>query len=163
VFTEEDKDVEEDGYQVAVAVGSDGRSVTVVMSAVACIPSDPSDKQVARLKAKISVAHPAGALLVFNKPAGWLPEQGRGGLLWSDNAWSDFVLRLGGGLDNALAQCGIDLARPDARTVAEFGFAHAPGLLHSLAAYLAGLEPDEANVHLLRSIGGWLMPLEELG
>jgi len=141
------------------------------MSAMACIPGDPSDKQVARLKAEIGAAHPAGAVLVFNKPAGWLPERGggglvygglvHGGLLWSDNAWSDFVLRPGGGLDDALAQRGRDLAHPDARTVKELGFAEAPGVLHSLAAYLAGLELGEANVQFLRSADGWLMPLAE--
>ncbi len=116
------------------------------------------------MKADIGAAHPTGAVLVFNQPTGWLPEQGggglvHGGLLWSDNAWSDFVLRPGGGLDDALAQRGRDLAHPDARTVMELGFTEAQGILHSLAAYLAGLEPDEADVQFLRSADGWLLPL----
>ena len=68
------------------------------------------------------------------------------------------MLRPGGGLDDALAQRRRDLAHPDAQTVAEFGFAGALGLLHSLAAYLEGLEPDEADVRLLRSDCDWLMP-----
>ncbi len=80
-------------------------------------------------------------------------------LLWSDNAWSDFVLRPGGGLDDVLAQRGHSLAHPDARTMVELGFAEARGILHSLAAYLAGLEPDEADVRFLSSEGGWLLPL----
>jgi hypothetical protein len=89
------------------------------------------------LKAHIGAAHPAGAALMFNKPAGWRPEQGPGGLvygalLWWDGAWSDFVLRPDGGLDDALAQRGRDLAHPDARTVAAFGFAGALGLLHGV-------------------------------
>ena len=164
VFAEVDEDAEDDGDQVAVAVGSDGLRVPVIMSAVACIPGDPSDKQVARLKADIGAAHPTGAVLVFNKPAGWLPERGgrglvHGGLLWSDSRWSGFVLRPGGGLDDALAQRGRDLAHPDARTVKELGFAEASDVLHSLAAYLAGLEPDEADVRFLSSEGGWLLPL----
>ena len=159
VLIEIDEDAEEDGDQVAVAVGSDGRRVPVIMSALACIPGDPSDKQVTRLKADIGAAHPTGAVLVFNQPTGWLPEQGggglvHGGLLWSDNAWSDFVLRLGGGFNDAVAQRGRDLAHPDARTVKELGFAEASGVLHSLAAYLAGLEPGEANVQFLRSADG---------
>jgi len=121
------------------------------MSAVAYIPGDLGDGQVARLKADIGAAHPAGAVLVFNRPTGWLSERGGGGLvygglLWWDRAWSDFVLRPDGGLDDALAQRGRDLAHPDARTVTELGFAEASGVLHSLAAYLAGLEPDEAEV-----------------
>ena len=82
-----------------------------------------------------------------------------GGLLWWDKAWSDFVLRPSGGLDDALAQRGRDLAHPDAQTVAELGFAAASGVLHSLAAYLDGLEPNEADVRFLRSESGWLMPL----
>jgi len=164
VFTEVDEGTEEDGEQVAVAVGSDGRRVPVIMSALACIPGDRSDKQVARLKADIGAAHPAGAVLVFNKPVGWLPEQGGGGLvygglLWLDDAWSDFVLRPGGGLDDALAQRGRDLTHPDARIVVELGFAEASGVLHSLATYLIGLEPDEADVRFLRLEGGWLLPL----
>ncbi len=102
--------------------------------------------------------------MTLPKPTGWLPEQKEGGLLyggllWSDNAWSDFVLRPGGGLDDVLAQRGRNLAHPDARTVAELGFAEAWGILHSLAAYLAALEPDEADVQFLRSADGWLMPL----
>ncbi len=134
------------------------------MSAVAYIPGDLGDGQVARLKADIGAAHPAGAVLVFNRPTGWLSERGGGGLvygglLWWDRAWSDFVLRPDGGLDDALAQRGRDLAHPDARTVTELGFAEASGVLHSLAAYLAGLEPDEAEVQFLRSASGWLMPL----
>jgi len=159
VFAEVDEDAQDDGDQVAVAVGSGGRRVPVIMSAVACIPGDPGDRQVARLKADIGAAHPAGAVLVFNKPVGWLPEQGggglvHGGLLWSDDAWSGFVLRPGGGLDDALSQRGRDLAHPDARIVAELGFAEASGVLHSLAAYLAGLKPDEADVQFLHSANG---------
>ena len=163
-FSDVDEDAELDGDQVAVAVGSGRRRVPVLMSAVAYIPGDLRDEHVARLKAHIGAAHPAGAVLMFNKPVGWRPEQGPGdllygGLLWWDKAWSDFVLRPGGGLDDALAQRGRDLAHPNARTVAEFGFAGALGLLHSLAAYLDGLEPDEADVRFLRSASGWLMPL----
>jgi len=166
VFAEVDEDADEDGDQVAVAVGSDGRRVPVIMSATACIPGDRSNEQVTRLKAEIGAAHPAGAVLVFNKPAGWLPEQGGGslvygGLPWSGSTWSDFVLRPDGGLDDALAQRGRDLAHPDARIVAELGFAEALGILHNLAAYLTGLEPGEADVQFLRSVGGWLMPLTE--
>lgn len=74
VFIEVDEDAEEDGDQVAVAVGSGGQRVPVIMSTMAYIPGDPSNKQVARLKADIGAAHPAGAVLVFNKPPGWLPE-----------------------------------------------------------------------------------------
>ena len=97
-------------------------------------------------------------------PTGWLPEHGPGGLvygglLWSDNAWSDFVLRPGGGLDDAMAQRGRDIAHPDAHTLATLGFADARGLLRSLAAHLAGLEPDEADVQFLNSARGWLLPL----
>lgn len=69
------------------------------------------------------------------------------------------MLRPGGGLDDALGQRGRDLAFPDAQTVATLGFAGALGLLHSLAAYLEGLELDEADVRFLRSDSGWLMPL----
>ena len=163
-FSDIDEDAELDGDQVAVAVGSGQRHVPVFMAAVTYIPGDRRDKHVARLKAHIGAANPAGAVLMFNKPVGWRPEQGPvallyGGLLWWDKAWSDFVLRPGGGLDDALAQRGRDLACPDARTVAELGFAEASGVLHSLAAYLDGLEPDEADVRFLRSDSGWLMPL----
>lgn len=124
------------------------------MSAVAYIPGDLRDEHVARLKADVAAAHPAGAALMFSKPLGWLPEQGQGGLLyggllWWDKAWSDFVLRPGGGLDDALAQRGCDLAHPDARVLATFGFAGVGGLLHSLAAYLEGLEPDETDTRFL--------------
>jgi len=59
-----------------------------------------------------------------------------GDLLRWDNAWSDFVLQPGGGVDAALAQRGHDLAHPDARTVAELRFAEATGFLRSLAAHL---------------------------
>ena len=164
VFADVDEDAEEDGDQIAIAVGSEGQRVPVVMSAVAYIPGDLGDKQVARLKADIGAAHPAGVVLVFNRPTGWLPERDGdglvyGGLLWWDGAWSDFVLRPGGGLDDALAQRKRDLVPPDARTVAELGFAEASGVLHSLAAYLDGLEPDEADVRFLRSASGWLIPL----
>ena len=162
-FAEVDEDAERDGDQVAVAVDT-GRRLPVLMSAVAYIPGDTGDEQVAGLKARIGAAHPAGAVLLFNRPTGWLPEQGScglvyGGLLWSDNAWSDFVLRPKGGLDDALAQRGRDIARPDAQTVAAFGFSGAAGLLHSLAAYLTDLEPDEADVQFLCSPSGWLLPL----
>jgi len=163
-FSDVDEDAERDGDQVAVAVGSGQRRVPVFMSSVAYIPGDLRDDHVARLKAHIGAAYPAEAVLMFNKPAGWLPEQGPGGLLyggllWSDKAWSDFVLRPGGGLDDALAQRGRDLAHPDARTVTDLGFADAPAILHSLAAYLAGLEPDEADVRFLRPTDSWLLPL----
>jgi len=104
---------------------------------------------------------------MFNKPTGWLAEPGAdglvyGGLLWWAATWSDFVLRPGGGLDDTLAQRGRDLVQPDARTVTIFGFAEASGVLHSLAAYLTGLEPEEADVQFLRSAHGWLMPLAAL-
>ncbi len=163
-FSDVDEDAERDGDQVAVAVGSRGRRIPVFMSAVIYIPGDPHDEHVARLKAHIGAAHPAGAVLMFNKPVGWPPEQGSGGLLyggllWWNKAWSDFVLRPGGGLDDTLAQRGRDLAHPDAQTVATLGFDSALGLLHSLAAYLEGLEPNEADVRFLRSDSGWLMPL----
>ena len=93
-----------------------------------------------------------------------MPERGGyglvyGGLLWWDGAWSDFVLRPGGGLNDVLAQRGRDLVRPNARTVAELGFAEASGVLHSLAAYLAGLKPDEADVQAIRSANGWMTTL----
>ena len=163
-FSDVDVDAELDGDQVAVAVGSGRRRLPVTMSAVTYIPGDLRDQHVAHLKARVSAAHPAGAVLMFNKPVGWPPEQGPGGLLyggllWWDKAWSDFVLRPSGGLDDALAQRGRDLAHPDAQTVATLGFDGALGLLHSLAAYLGGLEPDEADVRFLRSNNGWLMPL----
>lgn len=162
-FSDVDEDAERDGDQVAVAVGSGRRRFPVLMSAVTYIPGDLRDKHVARLKAHIGAAHPAGAVLMFNRPVGWPPEQGPGGLLyggllWWNKAWSDFVLRPGAGLDDALGQRGRDLAHPGAQTVAEFGFAGALGFLHSLAAYLEGLEPDEADVRLLRSDSDWLMP-----
>ncbi len=120
VFSKVDEDAELDGDQVAVAVGSGGRRLPVFMSAVTYIPGDLRDEHVARLKARIGAAYPAGAVLMFNKPVGWQPEQGPGGLLyggmlWWDKAWSDFVPRPGGGLDDALAQRGRDLAHPDAR------------------------------------------------
>jgi len=163
-FADVDDDAERDGDQVAVAIGSEGRRVPVVMSSVAYIPGDFKDEHVARLKAGIGTAHPAGAVLMFNKPTGWLAEPGAdglvyGGLLWWAGTWSDFVLRPGGGLDDALAQRGRDLVQPDAHTVATLGFAEASGVLHSLAAYLTGLEPEEADVQFLRSAHGWLMPL----
>ena len=163
-FSDVDEDAELDGDQVAIAVGSGRRCLPVLMSAMTYIPGDLRDKHVARLKAHIGAAHPAGAVLMFNRPVGWPPEQGPGGLLyggllWWDKAWSDFVVRPGGGLDDALAQRGRDLAHPDAQTVATLGFIGATGLLHSLAACLEGLEPDEANVRFLRSDSGWLMPL----
>ncbi len=66
---------------------------------------------------------------------------------------------LGSGLDDALAQRERDLAHPDARTMAELGFAATSGVLHSLASYLDGLKPDEADVRFLRSERGWLLPL----
>ncbi len=68
------------------------------------------------------------------------------------------MLRPDGGLDNALAQRQRDLAHLDARTVVERGFAEAPGVLHNLAAHLAGLEPCEADVKLLCLPNGWAMP-----
>jgi len=106
----------------------------------------------------------AVAVLIFNRPAGWIPEQGGGGLvygglLWSDTAWSDFVLRPDGGLDDALVQRGHDLAHPDALIMTALAFAGASGVIHILAAYLEGLEPDEADVQCLRSASGWLMPV----
>ncbi len=158
-FSDVDEDAERDGDQVAVAVGSGQRRVPVFMSAVAYIPGDRRDEFVARLKAHLGAAHPAGAMLMFNKPIGWLPERGQdgllyGGLLWWDGAWSDFMLRPGGGFDDALAQRGPDLAHPDAHVLATLGFAGAAGLLHSLAAYLEGLEPDEADVRFLRAASG---------
>jgi len=164
VFTDVDGDAEQDGDQVAVAVGSRGRRVLAFMSAVAYIPGDLGDAHVARLKADIGAAHPAGAVLIFNKPIGWLPEQGADGLvygrlLWSDDAWSDFVPRPGGGLDDALAQRGRDLVHPDAPALAALGFPGASSVLHRLAAYLEGFEPAEADVQFLRFGGGWLMPL----
>jgi len=142
--------------------------VPVFMSAVAYIPGNLVDEHVARLKADISAAYPAGAVLVFNRPAGWLLEQCGagfvyGGLLWSDNVWSDFVLRPDGGLDDALAQRGYHLAHPDAPTLTALGFAGASGILHSLAAHLEGFEPDEVDVKFLRSANGWLMPLIGVG
>jgi len=163
-FSEVDEDAELDGDQVAIAVGSGRRRLPVHMSAMTYIPGDLRDKHVARLKAHVGATHPAGAVLMFNRPVGWPPEQGPGGLLyggllWWDKAWSDFVLRPGGGLDDVLAQRGRDLAHPDAQTVATLGFVGAIGLLHSLAACLEGLEPNEANVRFLRSDSGWLMPL----
>ena len=166
-FIDVDEDAERDGDQVAVAIGSGQRRVPVFMSALTYIPGDRRDQLVGRLKAHFGAAHPAGAMLMFNKPIGWLPKRSQdgllyGGLLWWDGAWSDFVLRPGGGLDDALAQRGRDLAHPDARTVAELGFAEASDVLHSLAAYLAGLEPDEADVQFLRSADGWLLPLAML-
>lgn len=167
VLAEVDEDAEEDGDQIAVAVGGNGRRVPVIMSAMACIPEDQTDEQVARLKADIGTAHPAGAVLVFNKPAGWLPEKGGcglvyGGLLWSNSTWSDFVLQPGGGLDDALAQRGRDHAHPRARTVEALAFAEASDVLHSLAAYLAGLRPDSTYVRFFRSADGWLMPFVDL-
>ena len=103
-------------------------------------------------------------MLLFNKPTGWLPKHRRGGLvygglLWSDNAWSDFVLRPRGGLDDALAQRGRDIAHPDLDTVKALGFADARDLLRSLAAHLADLEPDDAEVEFLQTPNGWVMPL----
>jgi len=35
-------------------------------------------------------------------------------------------------------------------------------VLHSLAAYLTGLKPEEVDVQFLRSAHGWLMPLAAL-
>ena len=103
-------------------------------------------------------------MLVFNDPVVWLPGHGPagllyGGLLWSDNGWSDFVLRPDGGLDDALGQRGHDLAHPDARTAAAFGFPDALGLLYHLATALEGLDPEEAEVEYLRCANGWLLPL----
>jgi len=97
---------------------------------------------VARLKAGVCATHPAGAVLMFNKPTGWLAEPGAdglvyGGLLRWAATWSDFVLRPGGGLDDTLAQRGRDLVQPDARTpdartMAIFGFAEAPACCTAL-------------------------------
>ncbi len=33
-------------------------------------------------RAEIGAAQPAGAVLVFNKPTGWVPEQGGGSLVY---------------------------------------------------------------------------------
>jgi len=33
------------------------------------------------------------------------------------------------------------------------------GFLHTLAAYLAGLEPEKVDIQFLFSASGWLMPL----
>lgn len=79
VFADVDEDAEEDGKQVAVGIG--GQRVPVIKSAVACIPGDLSDGQVARLRADIGAAHPAGAVLLFDWPTGWLPERGGDGLV----------------------------------------------------------------------------------
>ncbi len=163
-FADIDEDAEQDGDQVAVAVGTGRRRFPVFMSAAAYIPGDIRDENVARLKASIGAEHPAGAVLIFNRPTGWLHEHGPdglvyGGLLWSDNAWSAFVLRPGSGLDDALTQRGRDIAHPDAHIMATLGFADVPHLLRSLAAQLAGFEPDEVDVQFLRLARGWLLPL----
>ena len=164
VFSDANKDAELDRDQVAVAVGNGGRRLPVLMSGAPYLPGNLYDRHVAREKAAVSAVRPVGAVLMFNRPVGWPSEQGRGGLLyggllWWDNAWSDFVLRPGGGLDDALSQRGCNLTLPDAKAVATFGFDGALGLLHSLAAYLDGLEPNEADVRFLRSTDGWLVPL----
>ena len=86
-FSDVDGDAERDGDQVMVAVGSGRRRFPVLMSAVTYIPGDLRDKHVARLKAHIGAAHPAGAVLMFNRPVGWPPEQGPGGLLYGGLLW----------------------------------------------------------------------------
>ena len=59
-FTAIDEDAERDGEQVAVAVGAAGRRLPVIMSTLTTIPGDLGVEQVARLKARIGAAHPAG-------------------------------------------------------------------------------------------------------
>ena len=50
------------------------RRVPVLMSSTAYIPGDLHDEHVARLKARIGAEHSTGAVLMFNKPAGWRPQ-----------------------------------------------------------------------------------------
>lgn len=69
-FSDVDEDAEMDGDQVAVAVSSGRLHLPVFMSSVAYIPGDPHDEHVARLKARVGAAHPAGAVLMFNRPVG---------------------------------------------------------------------------------------------
>ncbi len=86
-FSDVDEDAELDGAQIPVAVGSGRRRLSVIMSAVTYIPGDLRDQHVARLKAHIGAAYPAGAVLMFNRPVGWPPEQGLGGLLYGGLLW----------------------------------------------------------------------------
>ncbi len=163
-FTDVRAHANRDGTQVAVAVGGGQRRMPVIMAAGIHIPGEPGSEQVNGLKARIAAQHPAGAVLIFNNPTGWLPKHRRGGLvygglLWSDGAWSDFVLRPQGGLDDALAQRGRNIAHPDTDTVKALGLTDARGLLRSLAACLAGLEPDEVVIDLLKTPNGWVVPL----
>lgn len=72
-FNDIKENAELDGDQVAVAVGIGRRRVPVLMSSTAYIPGDLHDEHVARLKARIGAEHPTGAVLMFNKPAGWRP------------------------------------------------------------------------------------------
>ncbi len=118
---------------------------------------------VACLKTSIAVAHPGGAVLAFNTPVGWLLDRGPGGLLygglpWWDRVWSDFVLRP--------RQRAGRRARPARTRSGPSGCPHHSGAwvcrdvggAASLASYLDGLKPDEADVQLLRSERGWLLP-----
>lgn len=65
------------------------RRMPIFVSAAAYTPGGLGDPHVTQLQASIVLAHPDSAVLIFNKPAGWLPERDSGGLVYGGLLWSD--------------------------------------------------------------------------
>jgi len=164
-FTDENPDAERNGSLVAKAVGKGRRKIPVYMSSVGYLPGDNADSVVSDLKKRIQAAE-SMAVLLFNKPLVWPDKKDKrqrallyGGQVLKDGRWSDFVLRPGGGVDDAFEQSGMMAPTPSVQFVERFSFETAVSLGVTIAAMQHGYEPDEVDVSLVSVPTGWAQPM----
>jgi tetratricopeptide (TPR) repeat protein len=160
-----DPEAQDNGARFAVAVGPDGTRIPMFLSPIGYSPGDRADIQADKLKRRIRKTASL-AILMFNRPLVWIGREMEtsdahakgllyGGLILRNGVWSDFVLRPGGGLVDALSQTGFPASEPTEDFIDRFGFEGADSFAMTIAAYQHDLDPTRVTGTLLSQPNGW--------
>lgn len=156
-----DIEADADGAWIGRVTSSDERTFEVFISRASLTPGDRGDEHVFQMRKDIE-AKTRNAVLLFNKPLVHLPDPGKdagvlfGGLLLDGGEWHEFVLRPGGGLDDAITQKLSIGEEMDPEVIAPFAFVGAGSLGRSIACYANDIDPAKETGYIpFGKINGW--------
>ncbi|MBY3151313.1 sel1 repeat family protein [Rhizobium laguerreae] len=160
-LAEHDYDAKREAAKVAVAPSSVGK-IDVYMSRVSFRPGDVGDTYVEKLMAQLGEKSEK-AILLFNIPIVYPRETGvdfgvfYGGKINTSGVWYDFVMRPGGGVEDAIAQRLLIEEKAVPGFVETYGFEGAPSLGATLAAMRASGSPQGKMVPITPRGHGWAL------
>jgi hypothetical protein len=160
-FEEVDAKADADGAWIGRTLTKSRKTFEVFISRALFTPGDQGDDHIFKIRRSIE-ERADNAILLFSKPLVHLPEPRKdrgvlfGGLIFDDGKWNEFMLRPGGGIDDAVDHQLTIEEEMNPNDVSQFIFDGAGSLGQLIASYVNDADPRDKNGYIpFGTINGW--------